>query len=180
MLHIQGTGYQSTEAVLCKQIQTQIMTLKQCSIITIIVTSITSFQVQMKKLTGGWVLSLHSRCVMILKMLFKNRMVWRNIFMAGERRHLGIPGACCMVYALQKSLKDELDWLQQLDITVPLGVDEATEWCSSFVLLPKPNEKGRLCLDAARLNQALIKAVHTGLTANYILPKLGYAKYLAL
>ena len=38
---------------------------------------------------------------------------------------------------------------------MPLGVDEASEWCNSFVLAPKANGKVRLCLDPAWFNQAL-------------------------
>ena len=38
----------------------------------------------------------------------------------------------------------------------------------SFVLVPKPNGKDRLCLDLARLSQALISPVHRGATLNDI------------
>ena len=61
------------------------------------------------------------------------------------------------VYALQKPYKEELDRLQQQDIITPLGIDEMAEWCNSFVLVPKPNGKVRLCLNPARMNQALIR-----------------------
>ena len=43
-----------------------------------------------------------------------------------------------------------------MDIITLLGVDEATEWCNSFVLAPKANGKVRLCLDPAQLNQVFI------------------------
>ena len=68
----------------------------------------------------------------------------------------------CVAYALQKLLKDELDWLQKLDIITPLGVIETMEWCNRFVLVPKANGKVRLCLDLVRLNQVLIRPVHRG------------------
>ena len=48
------------------------------------------------------------------------------------------------------------------DIIATLGVDETAEWCNSFVLVPKSNGRVRLCLDPARLNQALIRPVHMG------------------
>ena len=63
---------------------------------------------------------------------------------------------------------------------IPLGIDETSEWCNSFVLVPKANSKVRLCLDPACLNQALIKPIHRGPTLNNILPKLNNAKYLSL
>ena len=57
-----------------------------------------------------------------------------------------------VAYMLQKLFKDELDWLQKMDIITPPGVDEMPEWCNSFVLVPKANGKVRLCLDPATLN----------------------------
>ena len=53
----------------------------------------------------------------------------------------------CMAYALQKPFKEELKWLQELDIITPLGVDKMAEWCNSFVMVPKVNGKVQLCLD---------------------------------
>ena len=52
-----------------------------------------------------------------------------------------------VAYALQKLFKEELECLQELDITAPLGVDEMAEWCNSFVLVSKANGKVQLCLD---------------------------------
>ena len=43
----------------------------------------------------------------------------------------------CMAYVLQKPFKEELKWLQELDIITPLGVDKMAEWCNSFVVVPK-------------------------------------------
>ena len=67
-----------------------------------------------------------------------------------------------------------------MDIITPLGVDETAEWCNSFVLVPKANSKVRLCLDLARLNQALIRPIHRGLTLNDILPRLNNVKYRSI
>ena len=55
-----------------------------------------------------------------------------------------------VAHVLQKPFKDELGWLQRLDIITPLGVDERAEWCNNFVLVPKANGKVRLCLDPER------------------------------
>ena len=63
---------------------------------------------------------------------------------------------------------------------MPLGVDEASEWCNSFVLVPKANGKVRLCLDSAWLNQALIRPVHRDPTLNDILPKLNNVQYMSI
>ena len=61
-----------------------------------------------------------------------------------------------------------------------LGVDETSEWCNSFVLVPKASGKVRLCLDPAQLNQALIRSIHREPTLHGMLPKLNNAKYLSL
>ena len=85
-----------------------------------------------------------------------------------------------VAYALQKVFKEELEHLQKMDIITPLGVDEMVEWCNSFVLVPKANSKVRLCLDLARLNQALIRPIHRGPTLNDILPRLNNVKYMSI
>ena len=65
-------------------------------------------------------------------------------------------------------------------IMTPLGIDKAAEWCNNFMLGPNPNGKVKLCLDPARLNQALIRSVHRESTHYDILPKLNNTKYLSL
>ena len=82
-----------------------------------------------------------------------------------------------VVYVLHKSLK-ELEWLQQLDIIVPLCIDETVEWCNSFVLVSELSGKVRLCLGPARLNQTVIRPVHRDPTVKDIFPKLTHVKYL--
>ena len=84
-----------------------------------------------------------------------------------------------MAYTLQKPVQEELERLKKQDIIAPLGVSETSEWCNSFVLVPKDNGKVRLCLDLACLTQALIRPVHRGPTLNDILPKLNNVKYLS-
>ena len=49
-----------------------------------------------------------------------------------------------VAYALQKTFKEGLKCLQEMDIITPLGV-ETSEWCNSFVLVSKTNGKVRLC-----------------------------------
>ena len=68
----------------------------------------------------------------------------------------------CVTYTLEKQFQDKLERLQQQDIIAPLGVNETSEWCNSFMSVPKANGKVRLCLDPAWLNQALIRPMHRG------------------
>ena len=83
-------------------------------------------------------------------------------------------------HVLQETFKEDLEQLQEIEITAPIDLDETAEWHNSFIFVPKPNVKVRLCLHPARLNQVLIRPVHTGLTLSYIFPKLMNAKYLTL
>ena len=59
-----------------------------------------------------------------------------------------------------------------------MGIDETSEWCSCFVLVPKSNGKIHLCLDLNSLNKALIRPVQRDPTSNAILPRLTGIKYL--
>ena len=85
----------------------------------------------------------------------------------------------CMTCMLQKPFQEELERLQKQDIIAALGVDETSEWCSSFVLVSKANGKVRLCLYPAWWKHALIRPTCRGPTLNEILPKLNNAKYLS-
>ena len=67
-----------------------------------------------------------------------------------------------------------------MDIITPPGVDETAEWCNSFVLVLKANSKVRLCLAPERLNQALIRPIHSGPMLNDILPKLNNVQYMSI
>ena len=85
-----------------------------------------------------------------------------------------------VAYVLQKLFKEELNWLQKMDIITPLGVDKTVEWCNSYVLVPKGNGKVRLCLDPVRLKQALIRPIHRGPMLNDILSKLNNVQYMSI
>ena len=85
-----------------------------------------------------------------------------------------------IAYPPQHPLKEELKHLQQQDIITPLGIGETAKWCNNFVLVSKLNGKVMVCLDPARLNQALIRLVHRGPTLNHIFPKLHSVQYLSI
>ena len=86
----------------------------------------------------------------------------------------------CVAHTLQKPFQEELERLQQQDIIAPLGVNDTSEWCNSFVPVAKVNGKVRLCLDLAWLNQTLIRPVHRGPTLNDILPTCNNVRDLSI
>ena len=55
----------------------------------------------------------------------------------GSLPYQTLPGR--VPYVLQEPLEDELECLLKQQITVPLSVDEMSEWCNSFVLVPEEN-----------------------------------------
>ena len=55
-----------------------------------------------------------------------------------------------------------------------------SEWCNSFVLVPKADGKVWICLDLVQLNNVLVRVVHRGQILNDILPRLAGIKYLTL
>ena len=76
--------------------------------------------------------------------------------------------------------EEDIERLQRQQIIVPLDMDEASEWCNNFVLVPKVNGKVKLCLDPAELNKELIRTVHRVPKLNDILLRLAGIKYLTL
>ena len=96
----------------------------------------------------------------------------------GSCLYLALPRR--VAYALQEPLWEEQERLQKKQIIVPLDADETSEWCSSFVLVPKANVKVRLCLSPAHLNKVLLTPIHRGPTLNHILPRLAGVKCFRL
>jgi len=54
---------------------------------------------------------------------------------------------------LMKKVKEEIERMLQLDVIEP--VDEPMEWCSLIVVVPKVNCSVRICINLAKLNQAV-------------------------
>ena len=61
-------------------------------------------------------------------------------------------------FALKQRLKQVLQLMTQLDIIIP--VNEHTDWVSSLVVVEKPNDNLRVCLDFEDLNKAIKRGHH--------------------
>ena len=80
---------------------------------------------------------------------------------------------------LQQPLKEDLDRLQKQQIIVPLDVDETSEWCSSFVLVPMTN--GKVIMPGSpKVQQSVDQASAQGANFNDILPRQAGVKYLII
>jgi len=82
--------------------------------------------------------------------------------------------------ALQEPLKQELSKLVSEGIIAPLAVDEPSDWCNNVVCVTKADGGIRLCLDPAKLNEAIIRPYHYTPTLEDVLPKLSGAKYFSI
>ncbi|XP_033730983.1 uncharacterized protein K02A2.6-like [Pecten maximus] len=76
--------------------------------------------------------------------------------------------------AIQASVKEELDRLQDTGVLVP--VTEPTQWVSQMAVVHKTNGKLRLCIDPQPLNTALMREHYRLPVLDDILPKLKDAK----
>ena len=56
-------------------------------------------------------------------------------------------------HALKPKLEKELNGMIDLDIIEP--IEKPTDWVNGLVIVEKPNEKFRICLDPRPLNNAI-------------------------
>ena len=59
----------------------------------------------------------------------------------------------CVPVPLLPRVKAELERMRQLGVIVP--VREPTDWCSGMVVVPKPQDKVRICVDFMQLNKSV-------------------------
>ena len=78
-------------------------------------------------------------------------------------------------YHTRKKVTAELQRL--LDIDIIERVNGPTSWINPVVVVPKSNDRIRLCLDMHRANEAIIRERHVIPTMSDILPELHEAKY---
>ena len=68
--------------------------------------------------------------------------------------------------------------LQQMEnIGVITKIDEPTDWCAGIVVVPKPNDKVRICVDLTKLNKSVKRERHILPSVEQTLAQIGTAKY---
>ena len=77
-------------------------------------------------------------------------------------------------YNLREKLSQKLDELERLDIIEK--VNEPSEWISPVVVVPKPGDDIRLCVDMRRANQAVKRVHHPIPTVDELLQELNNSK----
>ena len=81
-----------------------------------------------------------------------------------------------IAHPLVPKVKPELDSMEKLR-----GISKVyqpTEWCSYIVVLPKDNDKVRICLDPLRLNENIIREAYPSPSVDQILAQLSSSKVL--
>ena len=73
--------------------------------------------------------------------------------------------------ARRKPMKDELERMVKLGVIK--RVEGPTEWCSPSIVVPKKNNKIRLCVDFTKLNEAVKRSYHPLPATDELLAQLG-------
>ncbi|KAL5010683.1 hypothetical protein ScPMuIL_012988 [Solemya velum] len=60
-------------------------------------------------------------------------------------------------FPLRDKVRHELDRMQELEVISP--VDQPTEWCAPMVVVPKKENKVRICVDLTQLNKSTLTRV---------------------
>ncbi|KAL5006376.1 hypothetical protein ScPMuIL_015182 [Solemya velum] len=61
-------------------------------------------------------------------------------------------------FPLRDKVRHELDRMQELEVISP--VDQPTEWCAPMVVVPKKENKVRICVDLTQLNKSVLRERH--------------------
>ena len=74
---------------------------------------------------------------------------------------------------MQQQVKEELERLEDLDIIRPMPTP--TDWCAPIVVVPKANNKVRVCVDLTKLNESVRREHFPLPTTNELLAQLSGA-----
>ena len=75
---------------------------------------------------------------------------------------------------LMAQVKDELDKMERENIIT--RVEGPTDWCAGIVVVPKPNNKVRICVDLTQLNKCVKRERHILPSVDHTLAQLSNAK----
>ena len=75
---------------------------------------------------------------------------------------------------LLKKTKAEIDRMLEIGVVSP--VHEPTQWCAPMVVVPKPSGDVCICVDLTKVNETILREVHTLPSVDYTLAKFGGSK----
>ena len=75
---------------------------------------------------------------------------------------------------LLSKVKDELERMEKLGVIS--RIVEPTDWCAGIVVVPKENDRIRICVDLTRLNRAVKPERHVLPSVDHVIAQLGDAK----
>ena len=74
-------------------------------------------------------------------------------------------------------VKRELERMEQQKVITK--VTEASDWCVGMVVVPKSNNKVRICLDLTKLNKYVKRERHVLPSVDQVLAQIGKAKHFS-
>ena len=78
---------------------------------------------------------------------------------------------------LLSKVKAELQRMENMGVITK--IDEPTDWCAGIVVVPKPNDKVRICVDLTKLNESVKRERHILPSVEQTLAQIGTAKYFS-
>ena len=76
---------------------------------------------------------------------------------------------------LLSKVREELQRMENMGVIT--RIDEATEWCTGMVVIPKPSGKVRICVDLTKLNESVCRERHILPSVEQTLAQIGEAKH---
>lgn len=98
-----------------------------------------------------------------------------KISLRPDARPQAIYAARKIAHPLMPKVKAEIDRMLCEGVISP--VEEPTDWCSGMVVVPKPNNTVRICVDLTALNKAVLREVHPLNTVDEDLARLSGSKH---
>ena len=77
---------------------------------------------------------------------------------------------------LLSKTKLEIERMLELGVTIIKKIDKPTDWCAPMVVVPKPSEEVRICVDLTTLNANIKRGVHPLPSVDYTLGKVGRSR----
>ena len=97
-----------------------------------------------------------------------------SISLRNDAQSYALSTPCRVAIPLLPKVEAELTRMQELGVIEK--VDQATEWCSGMVVVPKPNGKVRICVDLTKLNVSICRERHILPSVEQTLAQIGGAK----
>ena len=70
--------------------------------------------------------------------------------------------------------QQEIEWMLQMGVVSK--IDQPTEWCAPIVVIPRPNNDVRICVDLTKLNDNILREAYSLPSVEFTIGKLSKSK----